>query len=60
MGVDHQIISAIAAGHASTFFWQYGSDRVVSTLRGTRVGDPYGDLLFNVAATVLLAEITAA
>ena len=43
----------------ATFFQVDGVDEVALTTRGTRPGDPVGDILFNMLMTVMLEEITS-
>jgi len=42
----------------ATFFQMDGIDEVALTTRGTRPGDPVGDILFNMLMTVMMEEVT--
>ena len=42
----------------ATFFQVDGIDEVALTTKGTRPGDPVGDILFNMLMTVMMEEVT--
>ena len=49
-GVSPHVTGVIAEGSTGTWFGTEGLREVAATRRGTRPGDPFGDLVFNFVA----------
>eukprot|EP00438_Fugacium_kawagutii_P003175 Skav208866 [mRNA] locus=scaffold6901:57030:59888:+ [translate_table: standard] len=59
LGLDAHVDRMLADVLSNTFFTVEGLDSPCATSRGTRPGDPVGDVLFNITMAAILAEFRA-
>lgn len=57
-GISQHAEYLLADLFKATFFQVDGVEEVAMTTRGTRPGDPVGDILFNMLMTVMMEEVT--
>ena len=56
-GVSQHVVGIIAEGLTGTWFGTEGLREVAATGRGTRPGDPFGDLVFNFVAEEIFTGV---
>lgn len=59
-GLSAHVEALLADLFKGTYFEMDGLSEIALTSRGTRPGDPVGDILFNLVMTIILKDITAA